>query len=434
MAARAAVSPPPPTRASLGALALLGAAMAAWSLALLVGPASKPVKAVCGLNDPGGCSALWQSPFALAVHRGTGVSVAGWGVVWGGAALALALLALVRVTRGQPWTAAVTALRCLSAAGLLGVFVLAAVSVSERTFCAACALAYTLAVSHAAIAVFAWRERGLPDAVRALMLAAAALLSAYLVMVFVPGAAPPERALVPVPVPADRPADDALRAYVASLDPAARQDLSDALEQMRRGPALPLPPPRALRGPAAAPVRFTEFTDVRCSHCAELYKMWEELRRALPPGSFSVEPRFFPLENACNPQVRPRATPDLVRCLAPLAEICLEDQPAAASLAGALFAEQRTLTPERVSALAARYDARGTLRACVASEETAGKLADDVALAARYRPQGTPLVLVNGRLGNALPQFLYAIVLARGSPDHPAFAGLPRPNPDAIVP
>ena len=132
--------------------------------------------------------------------------------------------------------------------------------------------------------------------------------------------------------------------------------------------------------------------------------------------------------------VRPRATPDLVRCLAPLAEICLEDQPAAASLAGALFAEQRTLTPERVSALAARYDARGTLRACVASEETAGKLADDVALAARYRPQGTPLVLVNGRLGNALPQFLYAIVLARGSPDHPAFAGLPPPNPDAKVP
>src|SRR5437667_138368 len=251
--------------------------MAAWSLALLVGPASKPVKAVCGLNDPGGCSVLWQSPFALAVHRGTGVSVAGWGVVWGAAALALALLALVSVTRGQRWTAAVTALRCLSAAGLQGVFVLAAVSVSERTFCAACALAYALAVSH---------------------------------------------------------------------------------------------------GPAAAPVRFTEFTDVRCSHCAELYKMWEELRRALPPGSFSVEPRFFPLENACNSQVRPRATPDLVRCLAPLAEICLEDQPAAASLAGALFAEQRTLTPERVSALAARYDARGTLRACVASEETAGKPAD----------------------------------------------------------
>src|SRR5206468_9844695 len=112
----------------------------------------------------------------------------------------------------------------------------------------------------------------------------------------------------------------------ASLAPDARQALSDALAQMRRGPSLALPPPRVLRGPAEAPVRFTEFTDVRCSHCAELHKMWEELGRALPPGRFSVEPRFFPLESACNPQVRPRATPDLVRCLAPLAEICRSEE------------------------------------------------------------------------------------------------------------
>ena len=61
--------------------------------------------------------------------------------------------------------------------------------------------------------------------------------------------------------------------------------LSDALGRMRRGPALTLPPPRALRGPADAPVRFTEFTDVRCSHCAELHRLWEELERALPRGA-----------------------------------------------------------------------------------------------------------------------------------------------------
>ena len=409
--------------------------MAAWSLALMLGPASSAVKTVCGLNDGGGCSALWQSAFALAVHRATGVSVAGWGVVWGAAALALALLALVRLSRGQPWTAVVTALRCLSAAGLLGVFVLAAVSVSERIFCAACALAYALAVSHAALALFAWRERGLPDAARGLMLAVACLLSAYLVIVFVPGSAPHTTTLVPVAIPADRPADEALQTYLTSLAPDARQALSDALGQMRRGPSLALPPPRALIGSAGAPVRFTEFTDVRCSHCAELHKAWEELRRTLPPGSFNVEPRFFPLESACNPQVRSRGrAPDLVRCLGPLVQICLEDQPAAESLAGALFAEQRTLTPERVVALAAPYDAGGALRACVASEAAAAKLADDVALAARYEPQGTPIVLVNGRQGSAFPPFLYAMVLARGSPDHPAFAALPPPHANPDIP
>ena len=179
-------------------------------------------------------------------------------------------------------------------------------------------------------------------------------------------------------------------------------------------------------------MRFTEFTDVRCSHCADLHGVWDELERAVPPGRFSVESRFYPLDGGCNVQIR-RAPADPVRCLAPRVQICLEGQPAARALAGALFAEQRTLTADRVYALAAPYAARGALEACVASEETARKLAADVALATRYEPEGTPLVLVNGRLGSALPPFLYAIVLARGWPDHPAFASLPPPDPAAHI-
>jgi hypothetical protein len=419
-------------RASLAALAALGAAMAGWSLALLLGPASSPVKTVCGLNDGGGCSALWHSPFAVAVVRATGVSVAGWGVVWGLAALAMAVLALFRVTRGQPATAAATALRALSAAGFVGVFVLAAVSFSERTFCAACALAYVLAAGHAAIALFAWRQRGLPDAADGAMLAGASLLGAYLVMVFVPARGAPEAAGIPAALPSHQPVDDTLRAYVGSLAPQARQALSDALGRMRRGPALVLPPPRTLRGSAAAPVRFTEFTDVRCTHCAELHGVWDELQSSLPEGSFSVESRFFPLDGGCNPLVRARGS-DPVRCLAPLVQICLEGKPGGRALAGALFAEQRTLTADRVFALAAPYAPADALRACVSSEATAGTLTGDVALAAQYKPEGTPLVLVNGRLGAALPSFLYAIVLARGSADHPAFAGLPAPDPGAHI-
>jgi hypothetical protein len=326
----------------------------------------------------------------------------------------------------------VTALRALSAAGFVGVCVLAAVAFSERTFCAACALAYVLAAAHAAVALFAWRDRGVPEAARALMLAVAFVLGGYLLMVFVPGPAPPAMAGIPAAIPSDRPADDSLQGYVRSLAPEARQALSDALGRMRRGPSFPLPPPRALRGSAGAPVRFTEFTDVRCSHCAELHGVWEELEGALPPGSFSVESRFFPLDGGCNPLVRARGS-DPVRCLAPLVQICLEDKPGARSLAGALFAEQRTLTTDRVFALATPYAPADALRACVSREATAGTLAGDVALAAQYQPEGTPLVLVNGRMGAALPTFLYAIVLARGSPDHPAFASLPPPDPAAHI-
>jgi len=54
-----------------------------------------------------------------------------------------------------------------------------------------------------------------------------------------------------------------------------------------------------------------------------------------------------------------------------------------------------------------------------------------VALAAAYDPDGTPIVAVNGRHATSFAPFLYAIVLTKGSPDHPAFAGLPPPNPNA---
>jgi protein-disulfide isomerase len=313
------------------------------------------------------------------------------------------------------------------------VFVLAGVALSERTFCKACALVYALVAAHAGVALVGWRARGLPQAPRGAMLAASFLLGAYVVMAFVPASPAPLAAAVPqAPPPADASSDAVLRDFVSSLAPPVRQALSDALGRMRSGPALELPPPRALRGPTDAPVRFTEFTDVRCSHCAELHHVWDELERALPPGSFSLESRFYPLDAACNAHLRSRAA-DPVRCLAPRVQICLEGQPGARVLAGALFAEQRTLTVERVWALGSAHVARGTLEACAAGEETARKLAADVALAALYDPEGTPVVLVNGRLGAGFPPFLYAIALARGRPDHPAFASLPAANPDAHI-
>lgn len=390
------------------------------------------MKAVCGPDDGGGCSALWRSAFAVAVQRTTGVSVGGWGVVWGVAAMALALVALAQVARGRSWTAAVSGLRCLSATGLLAVFVLAGVALSERTFCKACAVVYVLVAAHAGIALFGWRARGLPDLPRGAMLAASFMLGAYVLTAFLPAPPLPLAATLPQAPPTEGSQDAALRDFVSSLPASARQALSDVLGRMRNGPALALPPPRALRGSPDAPVRFTEFTDVRCSHCAELHQVWDELERALPPGSFSLESRFYPLDAGCNPQIRSRAA-DPVRCLAPRVQICLEGGPGPQALAGALFAEQETLTAERVYALASAQAPRAELEACVASAETARKLADDVTLAGLYEPEGTPVVIVNGRPGAAFPPFLYAIALARGWPDHRAFASLPSPRPEAHV-
>lgn len=414
------------SRAQLILATVLGAAVAAWSFVLLRAQGSpEALDAICTAG--GGCASLWTARFALSVQRLTSVPVAGWGLVWGLAAVGLGLAALVRQPRG-PIDAIVTSLRLLSAAGVVGVFVLLAVIASERTFCVPCAGAHALILAHAGLALFAWRRRGLPRPGPASVLATASLLWGYLAVVFTTGGVPASS--IPAAGRPDATADASLREFIDKMPPPGRQALADALGRMRRGPALTLPPPRVRHGSPAAPVRFTEFTDVRCSHCATLHQVWDQLEPSLPKESFSRESRFYPLDGGCNVAIRSPAR-DPVRCLAPRVQICREQEPGADALTGALFAEQDSLTVDRVYALAGGD--RAALDACVASADTTSKLEGDVALAEQYEPEGTPIVLVNGRLGSAQPPFLYAIVLARGSPDHPAFSVLPPPDPRAHI-
>jgi protein-disulfide isomerase len=415
-----------PSPVHLALLLLLGAAAAGWSYVLLRAQnAPESLGAIC--REGGGCASLWTAPFALSVQRLTSVPVAGWGIVWGLCATGLALFAWLRLARGQPTEAAVTALRLTSAAGLLGVFVLVGVVVSEGSFCGACAIAHALVLAHAAIALFLWRRRGIAQPGPAAVLAGGSLLWAYLVVAFTASSVP--KPTIPAASAPDASAETKLRDFLASLTPPARQALSDALGHMRRGPALTLPKPRAFTGRADAPVRFTEFTDIRCGHCAELHHAFKELEKTLP-GSFSLDSRYYPLDGACNAAIK-NPQRDEVRCLAPRVQICRENYPDAGLLKDALYAQQRDLTPAKVYELATGN--RASLEACVNSPETQAKLEADLSLASQYHVDGTPLVIVNGRPGSAMPIFLYAIALAQGSPDHPAFSALPPANPNAHV-
>jgi serine/threonine-protein kinase len=156
------------------------------------------------------------------------------------------------------------------------------------------------------------------------------------------------------------------------------------------------------------------------------------LRRHLPEGSFAVAPREFPLDGSCNP-VLPARGPESVRCVAARARVCLEGHPRASEFAGALYRHQKGLSPERVLELAAPYKGRAEMEACMASPATRGRLEEDAILGSRFDADGTPIVAVNGKKGTSFGPFLYAIVLARGDAGHPAFRGLPAPNPQAHI-
>ena len=96
-----------------------------------------------------------------------------------------------------------------------------------------------------------------------------------------------------------------------------------------------------------------------------------------------------------------------------------------------LFENQKNLTEAKVRELAAPFTDGASFEQCIVGAETQAKLEEDVRLAARFEPDGTPIVAVNGRRGTSFGPFLFAMVLTRGVASHPAFQKLPAPNPNA---
>lgn len=429
-----------PSPASLAALAALGGLAALVSLFLwgeLVRARAGGATS-CALSDPEACARLWDGPLASTIHRVTGLPVAGWGLAWALAAAALPLLALVRAAEGRARADWLSAVRITAAAGVVAVLMLMAAAVQARTFCGGCFFIYVLVSGYAGIALLGWRTLGLPQRGRAVLISLAAVGMAVLLLLYpglktgaanqpVGGRSAANQLAAPRPVLPS--ANDNVSQFVASLAPPLRQTLADSLHQYRQGIVVPSAPPRTLIGSASAPLRITDFTDVRCGHCAELHETLAALEREAPAGSFSVEPRQFPLDGECNPYIRRGNDP--VRCLAARARICVEGRPGATAYAGRLFGKQETLSTADVYALAEAVMPRRELEACVARPETSEKLQSDIELAARYQIDGTPLVLLNGRKATSFPPFLYAMVLTGGRTDHPAFATLPAANPSA---
>jgi serine/threonine-protein kinase len=450
----AAAHPGPRSVAGLAALGFVAALVSVFLwLQLVLARSGGP--SVCGPED-GGCGALWDGSFARSVQDTTGLPVAAWGLVWALVAFTVPVLELLRQAERGASPGLVAAIRWTAAAGAGAALGLFSASLAAGALCPGCLVIQLVAALYGGIALYAWRRVPFTDGGRGAALAGGLALSAALLLLY-PGqktpAAPsgagaladavdaagarPSATSLPVPAgdapgTGDPERDKQLQEFVANLQPQAKQALSDSLAIHRAAPAAPPARVRALVGPASAPVRITEWTDVRCPHCADLHETLKYLRENAPRDSFQIEPRQFPLDGACNPAIRQRGD-DPVRCLAAKAQICLDGHPRAFDYSGALFARYRSVTAEQVYSLAAPYKPRAELQACVASAQTQATLEEDVREATRHDFDGTPLVLVNGRKGSSFGPFLYAMILTGGRPEHPAFASLPAPRADAHV-
>ncbi len=453
-----------PGRARKAALALFSLAAAMSALAVFQWLELLRVRrggaSICSLNATINCETVWNSAFAERVHGLLGVPVAALGLVWGAAALVQSGRLWRLLRRGESGAgdaagapALLAALRVIALAGLLGAAVFALGSTQARALCLTCLGSYLLALAFALVA-FAMLPgpRALlgKDGGRSLLESAALALLAYLVLLWpgrltpaaaeattlpaAPGAVARDSTATPASgaqpgSAASAQADDlALASFLAGLNPTERSYLISAIVAYRA--AVPAPealafPPRKPFGDPHAPVHLVEFTDIKCPHCKHLEELLAQLRETLPPGRLAVESRYFPLDGECNPKPLPGLNTS-VRCLGAKAQLCLEDAPDLPQLQQRLFAEQESLTNERILQIASSGSvSRAALEACIASSETARRLGEDIQLARAYNIEGTPLLLVNGRnAGFPPPAFLYVLALAHGDANAPPLRAL----------
>jgi serine/threonine-protein kinase len=380
----------------------------------------------CKIGETFDCAAVWNSAFAKSVHRETGIPVAGWGVAYGILGVLSSWDLLKKGDRSY-----LLACRFIAVTGVVASIVLAIVTVQLGVFCLTCIGVYLLVV---AFAFLSFKAIATSKKVKAKDIVSSVVGSFVLafVVALMAGRRTPIEPKTHIPKSKETPTTDDLQGYLKSLSPSVLSAVSSSLDEMKKSKVVDASfyPSRFVAGNPDAPVRFIDFSDIRCGHCKKLDQTMHDLERALP-GAFSHESRFFPLDSTCNPDL-PAALvdPTGARCAAPKLLYCLEGQPAFWSTRTRLFEAQEQLTRDIVVAIASEgVREPAALLACAESEETAQKLRSDIAYAKGYGIEGTPLLLVNGRRTHPTPAFLFAIVLAKGDPNHPAFATLPPPVP-----
>lgn len=411
--------------ASSGGLA--GLAVYQWQELLLVRAGGTPA---CAVNETVNCATVWDSAFAARVHETLGMPVAALGLLWGLTALLLPALAVLQRRKGQDVSAFLAGIKLWAAAGLLSTVTFAVASFQAGAVCLTCLGTYVLTIGYGvgAFALLprpAWPDSRfvVPGGAWALVLSA----PLFLVLLYPGGKTPQSTSKVDVQVGAQA-TPEQLQQWMASLSRAEKLQAAYARDVFLKSQPRDVSgfPVRLRLGPADAPVKLVEFTDIRCGHC----RMFEGLLAqvvALDPTRVSVEPRQYPLDGECNPDVQ-HSPGDGVRCLAAKTQICLEQHPQFLALRRELFEHQASLTKDFIVEVAGKAGlSRDALMACVDSAQTKQRLLDDVAYAKLHGIQGTPLVLVNGREAPPAPAFLIGLVLANGDANAPIFQQLPPP-------
>lgn len=415
-----------PSRAALGTLTvssagLLGLAIYQWLELISVRAGHETV---CSVNDVVDCAKVWNSPFAHLVHEYLGMPVAGLGVLWGTVALTLALFLSQKAELFS------NAVKVWALLGLLSCVTFISASVEARGLCLTCLGTYVLTAVYAVGAFKLLDGPAIPPVggvLNGLGWGIAFALPVYLGLLYPGSKTPKEVAALPEVKPEQK---GDLNAIIDSLPAQEAEMTSWARNEWKKAATLDTSmfPVHVKKGMDGAPVRIVEFTDIMCPHCAQFEGLMGQIESMAPANSFTQEPRYYPLDGECNPEIK-GTSGDGIRCYGAKLQICTEQLPRYFELRKELFANQRGLNQGVMLAIALRYGADSdALQACLKAPETMARLNEDIAYARKAGIEGTPLVLLNGKVAPPAPVFLLGMILNGGNVDAPAFSKLPPPR------
>ena len=384
----------------------------------------------CAINDTFNCAKVWDSPFAHRIHEYMGVPVAGLGVLWGTVAFTLSFMFIQRMRATGDGSTFSGALKVWAIAGLLSCVTFVTASVQAKAVCVTCLGTYALVIGFAVAALLLIGGPVIPPGKDLMPGAGWGLVLTVPVYLglLIPGSKTPLSTTPIVPaLDTHNPKD--FGAIIDSMPEREKLTAAWARAQWKASVQqdVSMFPGHVRKGSPDAPMKLVEFSDVLCGHCAQFEGLFQEIEELAPAGNVSMEPRYFPLDGECNPQIK-GTSGDGVRCYGARLQICTESNPQFFEIRSELFQNQAKLDQGLMLSIARRHGVDEiALNACMKSPETAARLVEDITYALKYKIEGTPLVLLNGKIAPPSPIFLMGMALSGGNPDSPLLLRLPPP-------
>ena len=346
----------------------------------------------CDVNQEMSCDAVLGSTHATFL----GTPVASWGIL--GWLMALGLSVWTFAAKGRERVARATYLLALSGVILaISLYYLVVSTVLIGVLCPIC-----LSLDATALALFA--------------------VAAWQVRLLQPGA---PKSWQPKPILGGAAVGGllAIGVLVASQEePPAALDAAASGSEIRREdprfyvyytsqPVMEHPLPAGVSA-GTADISVVEFSDFQCPHCR---RSFFDLEQAIAASDLNIEVhhRNFPLHPDCNPAVK--GTAHDMACDAAFASWCAHEVGKGHEFDRALFANQKTLSPQSIPAIGKSLGMNvEDLESCVDSPAARDAIQVDLAAGNALGIASTPTIFINGRMlkGGITPQqFLYAFAI-----------------------